>query len=45
MSTASGRLQTYHIDTSIARDGNDGVERTEVDAHNTHLVDAMETAC
>jgi len=26
-----GANRTYHIDTSIPRDGNDGVERSEID--------------
>jgi len=29
-----GRATTYHIDTSIPRNGNDGVERTEIDTYD-----------
>jgi hypothetical protein len=28
---------TYHIDTPIPRDGDDGVERTEIDTDDTHV--------
>jgi hypothetical protein len=32
---AAGNL-TYHIDTPIPRDGDDGVERTEIDTWGAH---------
>jgi hypothetical protein len=33
---AAGTL-TYHIDTPIPRDGDDGVEGTEIDTDDTHV--------
>lgn len=28
---------TYHIDTTVARNSNDAVERAQINAHNRHV--------
>jgi len=28
---------THHIDTTVARNSNDAVERTQINAHNRHV--------
>lgn len=40
IAATAGNL-TYHIDTPIPRDGDDGVERTEIDTWETHCKSAL----
>jgi hypothetical protein len=32
-----GYIGTDHIDTTVARNSNDAVERTQINAHNRHV--------